>query len=196
MSAGWTKLPWESNSVWKTFIWYWHGCRGLMWILEPDSPCSNSGFPYLCCLGFNFWVLSFLVYKLEILIGFSSNVVSWVKWYKVWRTVPGYLFPSEVFAETLGQMQVGACLRLLLSLCYSPSDVTAWLCWGSLALTRASMFLCREESESVLTLKGLTPTGTLPLGVLSGGKQTIETGEYEHTPSKKPALLPAISDSV
>lgn len=58
------------------------------------------------------------------------------------------------------------------------------------------MFLCREESESVLTLKGLTPTGTLPLGVLSGGKQTIETGEYEHTPSKKPALLPAISDSV
>lgn len=36
--------------------------------------------------------------------------------------------------------------------------------------------LYREESESVLQLKGLTPTGALPLGALSGGKTSLKNG--------------------
>lgn len=35
----------------------------------------------------------------------------------------------------------------------------------------------REESESVLQLKGLTPSGTLPLGVLSEGRDSLRNGE-------------------
>jgi len=36
---------------------------------------------------------------------------------------------------------------------------------------------CSEESESVLQLKGLTPNGLLPIGALSGGKDSLQTGQ-------------------
>jgi len=33
----------------------------------------------------------------------------------------------------------------------------------------------REESESILELKGLTPSGSLPVGILSGGKESLNS---------------------
>ena len=43
----------------------------------------------------------------------------------------------------------------------------------------------REESESVLHLKGLTPTGALPLGALSGGKASLSNVRQEFPQNHK-----------
>lgn len=43
----------------------------------------------------------------------------------------------------------------------------------------------REESESVLQLKGLTPTGSLPLGALSGGKSSLKHALQGFSPNHK-----------
>jgi len=43
----------------------------------------------------------------------------------------------------------------------------------------------REESESVLQLKGLTPTGALPLGALSGGKASLSNAFQGFSPNHK-----------
>lgn len=44
-------------------------------------------------------------------------------------------------------------------------------------MIRPIITIYREESESVLQLKGLTPTGALPLGALSGGKTSLKNGK-------------------
>lgn len=39
--------------------------------------------------------------------------------------------------------------------------------------------LFREENEYVLELKGLTPTGLLPVGALQEGRRGLRTGEHD-----------------
>ena len=48
-----------------------------------------------------------------------------------------------------------------------------------------NMIFCREESEQVLQLKGLTPTGALPLGALSGGKTSLMGALHGFSPNHK-----------
>ena len=53
------------------------------------------------------------------------------------------------------------------------------LSWCYSFIKYVFFFFYREESESVLQLKGLTPTGALPLGALSGGKASLSLGKFE-----------------
>ena len=48
---------------------------------------------------------------------------------------------------------------------------------------------CREESESILQLKGLTPSGALPVGLLSGGKDSLHSGVLKGITISRIALL-------
>lgn len=43
----------------------------------------------------------------------------------------------------------------------------------------------REESESILELKGLTPNGLLPAGLLTGGKDSLQTALSGFSPNHK-----------
>jgi len=45
----------------------------------------------------------------------------------------------------------------------------------SVSRMRYFFYLLRKESETVLELKGLTPSGMLPMGVLSGGASSLQT---------------------
>ena len=65
-------------------------------------------------------------------------------------------------------------LVLVHLLAFSTQHVTLVLFVSSFEII---IFIFREESESVVQLKGLTPSGHLPVGLLSGGKQGLQTGK-------------------
>ena len=72
-------------------------------------------------------------------------------------------------------LDVGAFWRHLVN------TIELFVCGGDAALCKITLTnyccgYCREESESVLQLKGLTPNGLLPIGALSGGKDSLENG--------------------
>ena len=66
------------------------------------------------------------------------------------------------------------CLVLVHLLVFATQHVTLVLFVSSFQII---IFIFREESESVVQLKGLTPSGHLPVGLLSGGKQGLQTGK-------------------
>jgi hypothetical protein len=67
---------------------------------------------------------------------------------------------------------VTPCCRISLSLTVSAVLLSS----HKLVVLGLIFCLYREESESVLQLKGLTPNGLLPIGALSGGKDSLNTG--------------------
>ncbi|CAH8609050.1 unnamed protein product [Heterobilharzia americana] len=56
---------------------------------------------------------------------------------------------------------------------------------GGTVAARKEVILLREESESVFELKGLTPNGMLPLGALSGGKESLNKALSGVSPRNK-----------
>lgn len=52
----------------------------------------------------------------------------------------------------------------------------------------------REESESVLQLKGLTPTGALPVGALSGGRDSLKEGECKLVKNKSILIVEYVTN--
>ena len=59
------------------------------------------------------------------------------------------------------------------------------LIWNPLLFILTWEQYFREESEQVLQLKGLTPTGALPLGALSGGKASLIGALHGFSPNHK-----------
>ncbi|XP_011501209.1 PREDICTED: serine/threonine-protein phosphatase 2B catalytic subunit alpha isoform-like [Ceratosolen solmsi marchali] len=54
----------------------------------------------------------------------------------------------------------------------------------------------REESESVLMLKGLTPSGSLPLGALAGGRTSLRSALQKHLTFEEVKNLDAINEKM
>ena len=73
----------------------------------------------------------------------------------------------------------------------SPLSPLIFPSFTNLKLIRLFVCLFREESESILELKGLTPSGHLPVGMLQEGKQGLESGESKHCLTVYASFIPS-----